>query len=73
MQVSYSDVFAIKLEREGDEEVRAGDLVRTGPNRGPAYEVIAIHGDKAWLRNLQNGQDAVTLLNRCRRLPAGEH
>jgi hypothetical protein len=68
--VSYSDVFKIKLEREHDEDIQAGDLVRTGQNAFPHYEVIAIHGDKAWLRNVQNGQDAVTNLNRCRKLGA---
>jgi hypothetical protein len=68
VQVSYSDVFSIKLEREHHEDIHTGDLVRTGPNLYPHHRVIAIHGDKAWLRNLQNGQDAVANLNRCRKL-----
>ena len=70
MQVSYSDVFAIQHEREYDEEIHAGDLVRTGPNLYPHYEVIAVHGDKAWVRNVQNGLDGVTNVNRCRKIDA---
>ena len=68
MQVSYSDLFAIKHERDYDEEIKAGDLVRTGPNLFPHYEVIAVHGDKAWVRNVQNGLDGVTNVNRCRKM-----
>jgi hypothetical protein len=67
---SYSDVFAICLDREHDEDVRAGDLVRTGPNLYPHFEVIAVHGDKAWLRDIATGVDALTPLSRCRRLAA---
>lgn len=67
---SYSDVFAISHDREGDEDVQVGDLVRTGPNLHPHFEVIAIHGDKAWVRNVATGADALTPLSRCRRLPA---
>ena len=68
MQVSYSDLFAINHEREHDEEIHAGDLVRTGPNLYPHYQVIAVHGDKVWVRNVQNGLDGVTNINRCRRI-----
>jgi hypothetical protein len=68
VQVSYSDLFAIKHERDYEEEIKAGDLVRTGPNLFPHYEVIAVHGDKAWVRNVQNGLDGVTNVNRCRKI-----
>ncbi|MBW3560035.1 MAG: hypothetical protein KY446_11250 [Proteobacteria bacterium] len=68
MQVSYSDLFAIKHERDYHEEIKAGDFVRTGPNLFPHYEVIAVHGDKAWVRNVQNGLDGVTNVNRCRKM-----
>lgn len=67
---SYSDVFAICLDREYDEDVQVGHLVRTGPNLHPHFEVIAIHGDKAWVRNITTGVDALTPLSRCRRLLA---
>ena len=67
---SYSDVFAIDHDRAYDEEIRVGDLVRTGPNLFPHFEVVAVHGDKAWVRNVQNGSDHLALLSRCRRINA---
>ena len=36
---SYSDVFAINHDRDYDEEISPGDLVRTGPNLFPHFEV----------------------------------
>ena len=65
---SYSDVFSINHDRGYDEEIRPGDLVRTGPNLFPHFEVVAVHGDKAWVRNVQNGTDHLALLSRCRRI-----
>jgi hypothetical protein len=67
-QVSYSDLYDIKHERDGDELIQAGDLVRTGPNLFPHFTVVAVDGDKAWLRNVQTGMDALAALNRCRRI-----
>jgi hypothetical protein len=66
---SYSDVFSINHDREHDEEIAAGDLVRTGVNLFPQYEVVAVHGDKAWVRDVQNGADHLALLSRCRKIP----
>lgn len=65
---SYSDVFDIKHDLEQPEDIRAGDLVRTGANHYPHFEVLAVHGDKAWVRNVLNGADSLALLARCRRL-----
>lgn len=65
---SYSDVFSINHDREYDEDICAGDLVRSGPNLFPHFEVIAVNGDKAWVRNVQNGADHLALLSRCRKL-----
>jgi hypothetical protein len=65
---SYSDVFSINHDREHDEDIAAGDLVRTGVNHFPQYEVIAVHGDKAWVRDVQNGSDHLALLSRCRKI-----
>lgn len=67
-QVSYSDVFSITHEREYDEEIHAGDMVRTGPNLFPHFTVVAISGDKAWVRNTETGVDGLTALNRCRKI-----
>jgi hypothetical protein len=68
VQVSYFDVFSINHEREHDEEIAQGDLVGTGPNLHPHHRVIAVHGDKAWVRNTQNGLDVVISLKRCRKV-----
>lgn len=65
---SYSDVFSISHEREYEEDIQAGDLVRTGPNLFPHFEVVAVHGDKAWVRNVVNGSDHLALLSRCRKI-----
>lgn len=65
---SYSDVFAIEHDRDFEEEIQPGDLVRTGPNLYPHYTVVAVSGDKAWVRNVQNGADHLALLSRCRKI-----
>jgi hypothetical protein len=65
---SYSDVFSINLERDYEEDIHVGDLVRTGPNLYPHFEVVAVHGDKAWVRNVLNGADHLALLSRCRKI-----
>ena len=68
--ISYCDVFSLTLDREHDETIYIGDLVRTGTNHFPHFEVIAIHRDKAWLRDLQTGADHLTPLQRCRKIDA---
>ena len=65
---SYSDVFSIRHEREFDEHIEAGDLVRTGTNMFPHYQVIAVHGDKVWVRDVQYGSDGITSLKLCRKI-----
>lgn len=65
---SYSDVFELSLERDQDEDIVAGDLVRTGVNLCPEFEVIATFGQKAWVRNVANGEDHLALLSRCRKV-----
>jgi hypothetical protein len=65
---SFSDVFAIDHERGYDETLHVGDLVRTGPNLFPHFEIIAIHGETAWVRNVQNGVDHLAQLARCRKI-----
>jgi hypothetical protein len=65
---SYSDVYAIDHDRAEDEEIQVGDLVRTGPNLYPHYTVIAMSGDKVWVRNVQTGVDGLTPVTRCRKI-----
>ena len=45
-----------------------GDLVRTGDNFRPHYEVIALAIDRAWIRDTQHGTDHVVPLDRCSRI-----
>lgn len=65
---SYLDVFSLSLDREFDEQIQAGDHVRTGENQHPQFAVIAVSGDKAWVRNLQSGADSLAPLSRCRKI-----
>lgn len=65
---SYSDVFSISHDREHYEDIRQGDIVRSGPNLYPHFEVIAVHADKAWVRNVQTGADQLAPLSRCRKV-----
>lgn len=67
---SYSDVFSISHDRGYDEELCAGDLVRSGPNLFPYFEVIAVNDNKAWVRDIQTGADHLALLSRCRKIRA---
>lgn len=67
-QISYSNLFAIEHDRGYEEDIQVGDMVRTGPNLFPHFAVIAVHGDKAWVRNISNGLDGLALLARCRKI-----
>lgn len=66
MLASYSDVFSITHEREHDEHIQAGDVVRMGENVCPRYTVIAVDGPRAWVRNLDTGADGFAQVDRCR-------
>ncbi len=68
VQISYSDVFSIDHDRGYEEDIVAGDIVRTGPNLYPHFTVVAVAGDKAWVRNTQNESDSITSLSRCRKI-----
>ena len=64
---SYLNVYGIEQTPTQDVIV-AGDLVCTGPNACPQFEVIAVHQDKVWVRNTQTGADGLTTVNRCRKV-----
>lgn len=65
---SYSNVFDINHDRDYHEDIIVGDLVRTGPNACPHFEVLAVHSDKAWVRNVDNNTDHLAFLSRCRKI-----
>jgi hypothetical protein len=68
--MSYADVFQLELDRSHHEDICPGDMVRTGQNRFPHYAVIAVDGDKVWVRNVQNGKDDIAPLARVRKIAA---
>lgn len=47
------------------DRVRVGDIVKTGPNDYPRFQVIALDSGRAWLRNVLSGDDAVVSLEEC--------
>ena len=48
--------------------VAAGQLVRTGDNFHPHYHVIAVTGDRAWIRDTQHGSDHIVPISQCRKI-----
>lgn len=67
---SFSDVFNIDHERGYDEKIAVGDLVRTGPNLWPHFEVLAVDevSNEAWIRNITTKKSHVAILSRCRKI-----
>ena len=51
--------------------VGVGDVVRTGNNFHPHYRVIAVTGDRAWIRDIQYGSDHVVPIDRCQAIEDG--
>jgi hypothetical protein len=39
--------------------VAEGDIVLLGPSGALAFEVVAVRGDKAWIRDLDDGRHGV--------------
>lgn len=68
VQSSYMDVFSISSDRDHDESIQVGDIVRTGRNLYPHYNVICVDGEKAWVRNVANGVDGITNVALCRKV-----
>jgi hypothetical protein len=66
--ISYSDVFEIEHNHPEPQPIAVGDRVRTGPNLFPHFEVIALSGETAWVRNVASGLDALLPVKRCRKV-----
>jgi len=66
-KVSFSDVFGLQHAPFEGEPPQVGDMVATGPNDAPQYQVLAIVEDKAWLRGARGG-DHIVPLSRLRKL-----
>ena len=65
MDMMQDGIMAHQCRGEG---LLAGDIVRTGLNLYPHFRFIAASGDTAWVRNIDTGAQALTALNRCRRI-----
>ena len=65
---SYADVFDIDFDHDAEEDIRPGDMVRTGQNSYPQFTVVAVHGETAWVRNVDTGADGLTAVARCRKI-----
>jgi hypothetical protein len=63
-----SDAFAIQHGGACGAAIVAGDRVRIGPSLLPHFEVLAVRGDNAWVRNMADGSDHLALTARCRRI-----
>ena len=53
---------------DGTPEISVGDIVRAGANLYPHFRVIAVSGERAWVRDVQSGTDHIVATNRFHRL-----
>jgi hypothetical protein len=67
-QRSFPDVSLMSDGCHLEDLISAGDWVTTGANVAPHYHVIAICGDKAWIRDVERGHDGITALCRCHKV-----
>jgi hypothetical protein len=66
--ISYSALFGVDHERDYEEHIAEGDMVSTGRNAGPYFNVLAVNGDRAWVRNITTAIDGIVDLKRCRKV-----
>jgi hypothetical protein len=64
--LSYADVFNLDQPRAEAHPIGPGDIVCSGANHFPYYEVLAANGEKAWVRNVATGEDHLVAIARCR-------
>jgi len=51
-----------------DNALHPGDICRHGTNSHPRYRVIHVHEGRVWLRDVDNGTDAVVDAGLCHRI-----
>ena len=64
--MSYLEAFDDSLP-PGAQPILEGDIVLLGPGGAFAMEIIALRGDKAWVRDLDDGREGVVELATLRR------
>ena len=68
--MTYIERFEARAPVE-DGLIIEGDIIFLGPSGALAVEVMAIRGDKAWIRDLDGDRDGVIPLARLRRFGLG--
>ena len=66
--MSYGDVLGLNAPPEGDKDLQEGETVTTWHNSYPQYYIVAIRGNRVWLRNVYNHSDFVADIANCRRV-----
>lgn len=65
--MTYLDLFDIQPPTYRP-AISRGDIVSLGDYAGPLYQVIAVRGGKAWVRNPSHGSDSIVSVDLCRRV-----
>jgi hypothetical protein len=68
MSRSSAALRVLDFSHDRAPELCVGDLVRTGDNLYPHYEIVAMSGDRAWIRDVQYGCDHVVPMGRLRKV-----
>jgi hypothetical protein len=68
MSRSAAALRVVDFSHDRAPELCVGDLVRTGDNLYPHYEIVAMSGDRAWIRDVQYGSDHVVPMGRLRKV-----
>jgi hypothetical protein len=63
MAGTADEIDWIYLNADSDGDVRVGDLISAEAGGLPIYRVMAVRGDRAWLKDVDDGTDRVTLLS----------
>lgn len=50
-----------------DQPLADGDVVRTSAEPGSRWEIVAVHENKCWLRDLDSGDEQIIALALCSR------
>ena len=60
--------LAWRSSRDLEAPIALGDVVRTGENLHPHFEVIATSGERAWVRDVQYGTDHIVMIAGCTKI-----